>query len=117
MLLRYLFFLIIGAALSGCLQTENSSSMDGFVPVGEGLFGEVNQVFVNRCSAPCHDFSTYNEQFFIDTGRLIPGDPENSPIYYRIIGSMGPNGTKNMPTFGTISPSERDLIYNWILEM
>lgn len=117
MMLRYILLLTIVSVLAGCLQTENSSSLDGFVPVGEGLFGEVNQIFSNRCSAPCHDFHTYNEQFFIDTNRLTPGDPENSPIYYRIMGSMGPNGTKNMPTFGTISASERDLIYQWILEM
>ena len=120
MMLRYILLLTIVSVLARCLQTENSSSGDSFPPEdGSELFLEVNEVFVNRCSAPCHThaFQTFSEEFFMNSSYIEPGVPENSRIYYRIQGSLGPNGSKTMPTVGTITPQELNLIYQWILEM
>ena len=54
---------------------------------------------------------------FIAQGLLIPGDPENSRIYYRIRGSSGPNGDKNMPDDGSTTPLSTDdltAIATWV---
>lgn len=118
MSLKYILVFVVAIMMSvGCLQTENSSALDGHIPDGDEVFLAVNQVFSNRCSAPCHDFHLQDVTSLISTGRVIPGDPESSPIYYRMQGSLGPNGNKDMPTFGTINNTERELIYNWIADM
>jgi mono/diheme cytochrome c family protein len=45
---------------------------------------------------------------------VVPGDPENSMIYYRLKGSDGPNGNKDMPLGGNMSADELAGVKNWI---
>lgn len=113
MILRFILTIGFCFQFVGCLQTENSSSLDGAPPDGSPEFLAASEVFLNKCSG-CHDYHTLSETEFVSLGLAIPGDPENSEVYYRIIGSSGPNGTKNMPSVGSISAPEVAIISNWI---
>lgn len=118
MMKRLLIFLCMACSV-GCLQTENSSSGDGFLPTGGSeAFNAANQVITNRCNT-CHHigWAVLTEDWFINEGYVLPGDPEASPLYYRIQGSLGPLGPKTMPTVGTITAGEREILYNWILQI
>lgn len=111
--------LVCFALTAACLQTENSSSGDGFTPTGGSeMFEAANQVIANRCNT-CHHigWASLGEDWFVNEGYIIPGDPLNSELYYRIQGSLGPLGPKTMPTVGSITSAERDIIYNWILQI
>lgn len=100
--------------LTGCLQTENSNSGDGYAPVGEGLFLEANEIFATKCIGCHHTFQNMTEAQLIAAGDVIPGDPEGSEVYYRLNGSSGAGGPKNMPSSGSISLEEVMVIYDWI---
>ena len=110
--------------LSSCLQTENSNSQDASLygtPTTGGeitLYSQVQEVFIASCSGSgCHSFQSLSETELISSGRVVVGDPLNSSIYYRLIGSEG-SGIKNMPlTGGSLTDDELDLIYTWIQEM
>lgn len=96
--------------LGACLQTENSSSGDGPAPEGNLEFLAANEVLLNNCTG-CHIYHTQTQQELIDDGLVIPGDINNSRLYYRIVGSLGPNGTKNMPISGA---AELQILADWI---
>ncbi len=112
--LTTLLISVVIVFFSGCLQTENSSSLDGEGPIGSLAFLQASEVFNNKCSQ-CHDYHTLTEQDFINLSLAIPGDPEGSVVYYRNTGSLGPGGLKNMPSVGSITAGELIIIYDWIL--
>lgn len=73
-----------------------------------------------RCVS-CHgagssygDFSNLTEARAKQLSLVIPGSPESSKIYYRLAGSSGSNGPKNMPSGSTISTSDVKIISDWI---
>lgn len=99
---------------SGCLQTQNNSS-EGFVAEGDDYFKAAVEAFEMSCSTnACHGFHMMTEAELISTGRAIPGDPENSPIYYRMKDSAGSRGPKTMPTVGSLSTPDREAVREWI---
>lgn len=114
MLLSFVVFSV------GCLQTENSSSIDGPQASGSLEFLAVSSAVKSKCSA-CHDFTVTTEaasqEFFVSSGRVIAGDPENSPLFYRLMGSSGSKGPKDMPASGSISQDEIEAIQAWITNM
>lgn len=116
--MKYILIFFCVALSSGCLQTENSSAGDGLAPDGSAMFEAANRVIADRCNM-CHHvgWALAQEDWFVDEGYIIPGDPEASPLYYRIQNSLGPMGPKTMPTIGSIPANERDIIYNWILQI
>jgi uncharacterized membrane protein len=107
---------------TGCkVQTENSSSTDGDTVAGSNDFLIVNQILTSRCKS-CHEFHSQTETE-LQTATLCPtaakpcvaaGQPEQSPLYYRLIGSVGGDGPKNMPFGSIISSDETQFIYDWI---
>lgn len=107
---------------TGCkLQTENSSSADGDTVAGSKEFLIANQIFTSRCKT-CHEYHIATEAE-LQTATLCPtsakpciiaGQPEQSPLYYRLIGSTGGDGPKNMPFGSSISSDETQFIYDWI---
>lgn len=116
MKLKYLFIFIL---LTGCrLQTENSSAKDastypaGLV-TGTPAFMAANDIMRKSCT-PCHPYSSMNENALIDAGLVVPGQPTSSQLYYRILGSSGTSGPKNMPPVTTLTTSELATIYDWI---
>ncbi len=102
--------------LSGCLQTENSSSTDGGPNLtGTPEFIAAVTVMAAKCtSCHYHDYHTKTEQQLLDQGLVVPGDPENSLIYYRLTGSAGPGGPKNMPQDVALTAGELATMVTWI---
>lgn len=99
--------------LISCLQTENSSSMDSSV-TGSPEFMAARTVFLSSC-ANCHDFHLLYEEELIARGDVVPGDAFNSPLYYRLAGSLGSEGPKDMPDGGgQLSATEVALVQTWI---
>jgi hypothetical protein len=97
------------------MQTENSNSLDADTYNGTGSadFVAAKAVFAQAC-ANCHIFHTLTEAELKAQGYFTSGDPEHSKIYYRITGSSGGQGPKNMPTNGSVSAGDRSLIKTWI---
>jgi hypothetical protein len=89
----------------GCMQTENSSSQDAFMYADGGSpeFNASKMILSQSCGGNCHWYHTYSESRLIAEGLVVAGDADNSPLFYRISGSSGPNGPKNMPSGGSIS--------------
>lgn len=100
-----LFFCVV---LQGCLQTENSNSQDAYLNVSKG-----QKILVQHCSR-CHSYHLLSDQQLIQQGLVRQGDPERSPLYYRMSGSEGPYGPKDMPSGGTISTDDVDEFGAWI---
>lgn len=97
---------------SACVQTENSSSQDAFLFGGDTVAGILSQ----NC-AGCHSYHTLTEEALINLGLVVVGDPENSKLYFRLLGSSGSNGPKDMPVGGALSPGELEQIRTWILNL
>lgn len=111
-----LFFLsaVIVGLLIGCLQTENSSSLDAnFYGETDIEFAAVKTVIYENCSS-CHLYHSMTVSEMVDLGLVVLGDAQGSSLYYRIKNSNGINGPKDMPLVGTINPAELSLIENWI---
>lgn len=107
--MKYLFLIVLMFYLAGCVQAENSNSQDQFL----NNDGTVSGIFSQNC-ANCHAYHTQTEEQLIDLGLVLPGDPENSKIYYRLVGSAGSFGPKDMPVGGSLSPSELEQVRLWI---
>ena len=105
-----LIILALGG-LGGCLQTQNSSSQDlqlyGDLPVGSPDYLEV-QAILSRSCVPCHSFQGLTSDQMIATGLVVAAQPENSKLYYRLAGSSGSNGPKDMPTSGALTAADVD---------
>ena len=97
---------------SGCLQTENSSSTDSIVSGSPEFLAAVSVLSANCFS--CHDEFNKTEDELITAGFVIPGDHQNSSIYYRLRNSSGPLGDKNMPLVGSLSTEDIQTIATWI---
>ncbi len=117
--MKYLFgvlLFLVSFSLGSCLQTENSNSLDqdiyGSID-GSPEFLQARTVFTANC-ATCHIFHTLKEEEFVNTGEVLKGDAENSLIYYRLSGSSGTQGPKDMPDGGTLSADDVAKIKNWI---
>jgi hypothetical protein len=119
----YFILAVIFATVGlGCgVQTENSSSQDAknYAPTNGAddsvEFAAAKAIFASTCSGSgCHTFHTMTEAQFIASGRLLPARPEGSPIYFRLIGSTGSGGPKNMPQTGSISATDVSAIRTWI---
>ena len=50
----------------------------------------------------------------VAAGLMVKGDPTNSKLYYRLAGSSGTNGPKNMPSGGSLSSDQIAEIEHWI---
>ncbi len=114
--MRIVLLALLILVSSSCMQTENSNSTDDDKFGGSGgsaEFIDAKDVFSSACSN-CHDFHTMTEAELKATGRFVAGDPNSSPIYYRLTGSTGGIGPKNMPTSGAISSGDRNAIKVWI---
>jgi mono/diheme cytochrome c family protein len=116
----FILAVIFASISSGCgVQTENSSSQDAknYAPTTGANdsveFVAAKAIFASNCNG-CHTFHTMTEAQMIASGRLVPGNPEGSSIYYRLIGSTGSGGPKNMPQAGSISATDVSAIRTWI---
>ncbi len=102
--------------LSGCLQTENSSSVDDVETVdGSELFKAANSVLKNKC-AQCHQGYAEDEASLLEQGVVVPGFPESSTLFTALIGSTGV-GRHDMPLNGSMTSTEIDTIAEWITNM
>ncbi len=112
-----LAILILMGSLSSCLQTENSSTFDadmyGSIGGGSPEFIAARMIFTQSCNG-CHAYHTQTEAQLAASGLIVAGNPEASPIYYRLIGSSGAMGPKDMPTGGALSSAELIQIRTWI---
>lgn len=110
--LPFLFCLLT----AGCFQTENSSSGDsGPTAVGSPEFIAASNMMARKCtSCHYHVYHTRTEAQLIAQGLVVPGDPEASEIYYRLTGSSGPGGPKDMPDDGPLTPTEMAIMVTWI---
>lgn len=113
--MRTLFVITLLMMPTACMQTQNSNSLDKdtFGNAG-GLFGAAQTIMGTNCT-PCHDYGTRSEVQLIASGLIVAGDPENSKLYYRLNGSGGSKGPKNMPQNGSLSDTQIEAIRDWIL--
>ena len=101
---------------SACIQTENSSTLDAatYGDIGGSAAFTASRKIMSQSCANCHSYHTMTETALIAAGLVIAGQPDNSKIYYRLAGSAGTSGPKNMPTGGALSTSEVTTIRTWI---
>lgn len=77
-------------------------------------FGPVQSMIESKCIS-CHGaWSGAKASFYVTQGLMTKGDALNSKLYYRLQGSGGASGPKNMPQSGSISSSETDQVKTWI---
>jgi uncharacterized membrane protein len=107
--MRLAFILILVLFSSACMQTENSNSQDATT----WGTGGARAVIAASCGN-CHNYHTLSDSELTAQNLVTAGDPENSKLYYRITGSDGALGPKNMPQGGSISQGDRDAIKAWI---
>lgn len=108
--MRLVFILAILSFSTACMQTENSNSQD---PSVWGA-GGARAIIAANC-AQCHaDYHVLSNAELVAQGLVVAADPENSKLYYRIVGSDGALGPKNMPQGGSMSQGDRDAIKAWI---
>ena len=104
----------------GCGPVENSSVLD------KSLYGNANSnasaqfkavlTAMKKCQK-CHgEWLSFQEADFISTGLVVPGDPQNSMLYYRNINATSNSGPKNMPNLGLppLSTTELNSLITWI---
>jgi hypothetical protein len=83
------------------------------------LFVAAKAVIDANCTG-CHssasngDFRNMTVSKAVQNGWIVPGNPTSSPLYYRLVGSSGSNGPKNMPQGGSLSASDVQAISDWI---
>lgn len=110
--------LILLLFLTACkLQTENSSVNDediyGFSGTGSVEYRAARSVLSKKC-AGCHNYSSMTEAEMLAAGLIVQGSAVASKIYYRLAGSTGGGGPKNMPVSSTLSSTDVNTIYVWI---
>ncbi|MBX3020231.1 MAG: hypothetical protein KF799_01030 [Bdellovibrionales bacterium] len=104
---------------SGCVQTENSSALDGsrYDDIGgSAAFIAARTIITNNCTASgCHpDMAAATEDDYISANRLVPGNPEGSTIYNYLQGSTG-SGPKSMPkNASALSSADILTIRDWV---
>jgi mono/diheme cytochrome c family protein len=116
MRLRMTLVFAITFCLSACIQTENSSSLDGDsygTATGSPEFIAARLVFLQNCNG-CHAYHTQTEAQLIAQGLAVAGNPEGSKLFYRLAGSSGASGPKNMPTGGTLSNDDLTAVFTWL---
>lgn len=92
------------------MQTQNSSVRD---ETSYGTMG-IAAILATNCSS-CHpDYHTQTSDQLIANNLVIAGDPENSKLYYRLTGSGGIQGPKNMPMGNSLNASDVEQIRLWI---
>lgn len=69
-------------------------------------FANINDLILRDKCLNCHDWASSEAEF---DKRIIPGDPENSPMYQQIASGAMPLGGPELTN------SEKDLIYQFIL--
>lgn len=110
-MIRIFSFLLIICGLFtplGCAKNENSTTQDPFLLTPKG-----KQVLSQTCSQ-CHNYHQLSEAELVQQGLVIRGDSFRSPLYYRINGSLGAYGPKNMPPTGAVSDSDITDFAAWI---
>jgi mono/diheme cytochrome c family protein len=105
---RGLTLLFLTGLMLSCAQTYNSSYSDA-----ENYGSPVKLVFAQHCT-PCHQFQQMTNDQLVAQGEMIKGDALNSKIYYRVVGSNGTNGPKNMPMGGSLSPADVAIIEQFV---
>jgi|GEM_PF-1918214 hypothetical protein len=94
----------------------NSGGGGGTTTGPSAEFKAAKNIIDNSCLS-CHngstaiDFNGWDEAKFIRLGYAVAGNPESSKVYYRLVGSTGSNGPKNM---GSLSASQVATIATWI---
>lgn len=114
---RQILFFSVLIGLSGCLQTENSSSLDAdnYSDIeGSPAFAAARGILSQNCGGSCHNFHTLTETELSTLGLIVPGDSTGSKIYYRIKDSDGSGGPKNMPPAGVLSNTDMGTLADWI---
>lgn len=107
--LRRLILLLLLVCSAGCMQTENSSSTDAST-----YGGSAARSIIGSSCVPCHSYHTQTDAQLVSAGLVVAGDALSSKIYYRLTGSSGSGGPKNMPTGSTLTSSEIITIQEWI---
>lgn len=122
------------SALCGCTAgmqapSYNQSKLDSGSTEPTTEFAKASVVITQKC-ASCHcaggqasfapmDF--LNEDQFVQTGLVIPGDVDKSKLIHRSIGYSGPGpGTafvSNMPLNGNISGDELTTLKQWVVAL
>ncbi len=79
-------------------------------------FKSVVPTLIDKC-ASCHthfNWYEYGEMDYITQGLVVPGDVQNSPIYFRLKKSNQGSGPRNMPLGSDISNEELVKLEAWI---
>lgn len=104
-------YLILIFILSGCLQTENSDSLDAATGItGSPEFLAAQAVFASSCN--CHNFYALTEDQLKASGLVVAKQPMSSAIYIRTKGSGSPSA--DMPPSSSISTTDLTKISDWI---
>jgi hypothetical protein len=90
----------------GDSSLESQSATPSYQSLSEVLF-EIHCLSCHSGAAPTGDYDLTSRDNVLTGGRVIPFDPDNSPLYARL--SDG-----SMPPSGPIDESLRNKVYEWI---
>lgn len=101
-------------------------SADGTVSPERARFAAAKQILDAKClschtsggSAAFSPFSFSSEQQFVSSGLISAGNPSQSKLIYRL--KNYPDTTisnRNMPTTGSLSSDEYNILYSWVSQM
>lgn len=100
----------IAVTLSPELGTVSSG------PSGDPNYAPAQAIIESKC-LNCHaGWSGANTNMYVNLGLITKGNANASKLYYRLIGSAGSGGPKTMPSSGSISAAEVEVIRKWIAE-
>lgn len=112
---------IANVVLDPALLSDNSSGGGGTGTVlPSAAFIAAKAVIDAKCLS-CHAsgssygaFANLTESTALSRDLVKKGNPNGSILYYRLVGSAGTGGPKNMPQGGNISAAEVQAVADWI---
>jgi mono/diheme cytochrome c family protein len=111
---------ISNVVIDPALLTDSSSGGSGGATLPSPAFLAAKAVIDAKCLS-CHGagstngvFSNLTEAAAVSRDLVVKGNPNGSKLYFRLIGSAGATGPKNMPQGGSISAAEVQAVANWI---
>lgn len=115
--MRALSLLVLLFGFTGCFQTENSNTLDADTygnAEGTAEFLAARAIMTQNCAGTCHAYHTQSEADLKLQGLFVAGSPTTSKLYYRLTGSTGGPGPKDMPQTGPLQSSDVETIRTWI---
>lgn len=123
----FICFSTVIASMNGCnpMHVNPTGNLSGSASFNDqAAFEKVQAVIASNC-ASCHgangsatNLQLGSSQEFIQAGLVVPGNPGNSKLIFRLKNYLdGSSSNNNMPPSGEISSEDYQTLYSWVLNL